>query len=121
MRDQHLLAELGMVGRSNGFGGNSRKVAVTLAIGGAQNEGHERGTRLFNFQSELAGKIVSETGCTHLPDGESPGSDNERWRAEFVFFGANDELGCARNFTDPRVQENLNTRSAALCLEHVEN
>ena len=34
---------------------------------------------------------------------------------------ANDEFGCARNFLDSRVQENLNTGGAALGFEHVEN
>jgi hypothetical protein len=107
MGEEHFFAEPSFADAGDNFGGDSGELGIALMIGSMEDERDERGTRGNNFVAELAGEVVAERGGAHFGDGETAGGDDENGRAEFVARRAQNKFAGALDFSDARVQKNL--------------
>ena len=82
MRDEHLLAELLPVARSDHIGRNARQIAKAGAILTIEHEWNKPGTGILDFHAELTGQIVSKGSCSDLRDRESTSRYDQRRRTK---------------------------------------
>ena len=75
--------------------GNTGEIAVVVAVFWMESERDESGPWCDDFQTELAGEIVPESGGAHFGDGQATSSYDQNGCAEFTGFGAGHEFGAA--------------------------
>ena len=94
----------------------ARSRVALAVVRDEKTRGTRAGRGANNFQAELAGEVVAESGGAHLGDGEAAGGDDESGGAKFAGIAADDEFGVAANFADFGVQENLDARRRGIPL-----
>lgn len=118
MSDEHLFPEGLLVDRNDDWRGNAGQVAVLRLLLFCEDERNKGGARLDDFETELAGKIVTHGRCANFGNRKAPGCDDKYWRAKFGGVGADDELAGVLDFLNFRIENNLDAGVAALGFEH---
>src|SRR5208282_2393609 len=77
------------------------------------------GTGRDDFEAELAGEVIAQTGGAHFGDGESAGGDYQGGGMIFGRVAADDEFGGVEDFGDFGVQDESYVGGAAFGFEHV--
>ena len=122
--DKHALGE-GM--RLEGFFadgydhlyGNTGEVAVVVAVLWTESERDEGGPWCYDFQTELEGEIVTESGGAHFGDGEATGGYHQNGCAEFAGFGEGHEFGAALDFPNFAFGKKLHSRGLTFRVQHI--
>ena len=99
--------------------GNTGEVAVVVAVLWTEREWDEGGSGCDDFQTELAGEIIAESGGAHLGDGEATGGYDQDGCAEFAGFGECHEFGAALDFSNFAFRKNLHPRGLTFHVQHV--
>src|ERR1700751_6022528 len=99
--------------------GNTGEVAVVVTILWTESERDEGRPWCDDFQTELAGEIVAESGGAHFGDGEATGGYYQNGCAEFAGFGERHEFGAALDFPNFAFRKNFHSRGLAFRVQHI--
>ena len=103
------------------FRGDSRQIAILLAVLCPSTSGTSAGLVSLDLQAELAGDVISQRSRSKFWDRKSARGHDQDWRMKFAGLRANDEFVRAANFLNVAVQNNLYSRGAAFGFEHFHN
>ena len=98
---------------------NTSQVAVVVAVLWTENERDEGGPWHDDFQTELARKIVPESGGAHFGDGEATSGYYQNGCAEFARFGEGHEFGAALDFPNFAFSENVHSSGLTFRVHHI--
>lgn len=124
MGEEHLLAKAALACGGGDGRGDAGEIGEVRAIGGGKSEGDERGTAVFDGDTELARDIVAETGCADFGNGEPSGGDDESGRGVEGVAGGDGECAAgivAADFLNVDGDEDAHASVLALAHEHVDD
>ena len=84
MSDEQVLVEAAAADGGDDARGDSGEIAESLLIGGGEDKWDKSGARFDDFEAELTGEVIAETGGAHFGDGQAAGGDDECGSAEFA-------------------------------------
>src|SRR5579862_560128 len=119
--NEHVLVEAATSNGGDDASRDSGEIAEALLIGLKKHERHERGARLDDLESEVAGEVVAEAGGAHLWDGQASRSNDECGSAELAAMGQHVEGVVAADFGDVGVAEEGDAGFCGFGEQHVED
>src|SRR5580700_10392791 len=121
MSDQHFFTERLVVRGYLDFRGDSGQIAILFSVLCSQHQRDERGPRLTDFQTELAGNVIPERSRSQFWYRKPARCNHQNWRAKFDGFRANDESIRPANLLNLAVQDDLYSSGPAFGFEHFQN